>query len=212
MSNTNHDFHPTALAAVNEALIVLGQDVTLEELSKTSATVNSRKAAFLYETSRMKVLRDHDWNFATEELTIDSCHCDCLEGAMPYHSQKPPRCVRVLACKYGGELSEWRIVGNEIHSSLPIDCITYIKDIEDLNRWTPDAYRALVLRLAADLAKPITGRINERQMQEEAYQGQVQTARLSDAKEANVPYDAWGENHYVKAMRGESRLTPDFRR
>ena len=69
-------------------------------------------------------------------------------------------------------------------------------------RELPDAYRALVLRLAADLAKPVTGRINERQLQEQAYADMLAQAKLNDAREQNVPYDAYGENHYVMAMKG----------
>lgn len=211
MSNTNHTFHPTAIVAVNEALVVLGQDVLLDELSQTSESVNSRKAAYLYESARKRVLGDHNWNFATTDIPADSCKCGC-DSAMPYVTQKPARCVCVIGCFSNNQLCNYCITGKEIRSDLPIDRISYIQDVEDLDRWTADAYRALVLRLAADLAKPITGRINERQLQEEAYANQISNAKLADAKESNIPYDAWGDNYYVQQMRGGVLPKPNWRR
>lgn len=212
--NTSHSgFHATALAAVNDALVVLGQDVLLDELSLTSKTVNSRKAACLYDASRLKVLRDHNWNFARTEQPCDGCGCTGGGGGLPFLAAVPPRCVRVLDCFGCGGRCEYRLYGREIRSDRPVDRIVYTQDVEDLDRWTPDAYRALVLRLAADLAKPVTGRVNERQLQESAYDEQLQAAKLADSRESNVPYDAWGDNHYVKAMRGEARAAnPGWRR
>ena len=207
-------FHPTALDAVNEALVTLGQDVTLTELSKTSRTIESRKAAFLYESARLKVLRDHNWSFARREeprgesaAAFDSCAQGREE--FPYTTPAPAKCARMEGCfGFDGREVTWRLAGGNIRSAQPIARIVFTADIADLNRWSADARRALVLRLAADLAKPITGRINERQLQEQAYQDQIAQAKLADARESNVPYDAWGENHYAATMGGGRRRMP----
>ena len=219
MDNTSHtNFHPTALAAVNEALAVLGQDVVLEELSAASNVVHSRKAAFLYESSRRRVLRDHAWNFARRDLSVppvleDGEPPDC--DGMRYRTAMPGRCARLVMC-YGpdGRKAEYAVSGREIRSRAPVARIVYIHDEDNLDRWSPDAYRTLVLRLAADLAKPVTGRINERELQERAYAEQLAEAKVNDAREGNVPYDPYGENHYVEAMRGRRLDAPGgpFRR
>lgn len=204
MSNTNPTFHPTALRAVNEALVTLGQDVMLTQLSTTGAEPNSRKAAFLYEGARTRVLRDHAWSFARREMEFNGCSCDPdVTDGLHFRTPLPGRCARLVMCyAHGGRRATYAIVGREIRSSEPIERIDYLIDEQDLDRWSPDAYRALVLRLAADLAKPITGRINERQLQEEAYASCLADAKANDAREVNIPYDPYGDNHYVEAMRG----------
>ncbi|MBP5791304.1 MAG: hypothetical protein J6W80_03500, partial [Kiritimatiellae bacterium] len=181
------------------------QDAMLTELSRTSSTVNSRKAAFVYEGSRLKVLRDHNWNFARKEMETGGARTATL----------PAKCVRLLACiQPNGEDCHYRLFGREVRSNEPLAKIVYTGDVEDLDKWTSDAYRTLVLRLAADLAKPITGRINERQLQEQAYQDQLAQAKLADARESNVAKDPWGSNYYADAMKGGAnpRAADIFRR
>lgn len=209
--NTSHSgFHATALAAVNEALVTLGQDVILDELSAASGTPESRKAAFVYEGSRLKVLRDHAWGFARRQWEACGCAamCDGCRDArggaeFPFAVPPPPGCVRLISCRAaGGREAQWRLAGGMIRSDVPVATVAYVADVQDLDRWSPDAYRALVLRLAADLAKPVTGRISERQLQDEAYAQAIADAKLADARESNVRQDPYGENHYVEAMRG----------
>lgn len=206
-------FHTTALRAVNEAIIMLGQDIVLTELSETSEDVNSRKAAYVYESARLKVLRDHNWNFARRELPCCGCSMPDYGGEYGFRMPLPGGCVRLLMC-YGesGEEVKYMLFGREIRACAPIARIVYTHNAQDLTRWSPDAYRALVLRLAADLAKPITGRINERQLQEQAYSEQLAAAKLADARESNVMEDAWGGNHYVEEMRRGRRTGDIFRR
>ena len=205
-------FHETALRAVNEAIVTLGQDLVLTELSETSEDVNSRKAAYVYESARLKVLRDHNWNFARREQICCGCTGPDYGGEFGWRMPLPGGCVRLLMC-YGenGDEVKYMLFAREIRASAPISRIVYTHNTQDLSRWSPDAYRALVLRLAADLAKPITGRINERQLQEQAYNEQLAAAKLADARESNVMEDAWGDNHYVEQMRRGRRCgRPDF--
>ena len=208
MSNTAHgNFHPTALAAVNEALAVLGQDVVLtsETFASGSSNAHGRKAAFLYESARMRVLRDHAWTFARREQAVPACQAGA-PSAFPFRFPRPPRCARMCGC-FGpdGRAVHYRLGAADVEAESPVARAVYVADVEDLEKWSPDAYRALVLRLAADLAKPITGRISERELQENAYRDQIEAAKLNDARETDVPYDAYGSNHYVEEMLGNSR-------
>lgn len=212
MANTTHGgFHSTALAAVNEALVVLGQDVTLAaaDFAANSQVAHGRKAAFLYEGSRMRVLRDHAWSFALREVEAGCAFAPEDGGRFPYRLAVPGRCARLVACLApDGGTAEWRMAGREIQAAEPVARVRYVADVEDLDKWSPDAYRALVLRLAADLAKPVTGRINERNLQEAAYADHLAAAKLNDAREQNVAVDAYGENFYVERMRGGACLKP----
>lgn len=215
MSNTVHVFHSTALAAVNQALVTLGQDVVLEpaDFATDAKSAHGRKAAYLYDSARLRVLRDHAWNFARREWLVGGVTCSPCEEAFPFRIPLPPRCVKVLACYgQGRRVVHHKLFGGEIRSDEPIVRVVYTADIEDLDKWASDAYNALVLRLAADLAKPITGRINERQLQENAYLDMVATAKLHDANDINLTYGDGDENHYVRAMRGGCRPHDDVLR
>lgn len=209
--NTKHEgFHETALGAVNDALVVLGHDALVTDLSATSEQMESRKAAHLFEQARTRVLREHAWNFARREEAANPRRCaECMEcdgASLVWETDAPPKCVRVLEVASGpagaSRPCRWRIVGGTIRSDLPPTRIVYTHDERDLDRWLPDAYRALVLRLAADLAKPVTGRINERQLQESAYSSALADAKLGDARESSFPTDPWDDAPYVEAMRG----------
>lgn len=215
MGNTTQTFHPTAVAAVNRALVALGQDVTLTaaQFAVNSGVAHGRKAAWLYEGSRQAVLRDHAWDFA--ERIVDEPGSSPARGAGPFRflTQRPGKCVRIRGCfADDGRLAHWRVGSAGIESDEPLRRIVYTSDVDDLDKWSPDAYRALVLRLAADLAKPVTGRINERQLQEQAYAEALADAKLHDSREQNVPYDAYEDNHFARVMRGDFRAAPPWRR
>ncbi len=211
MSNTQHTFHASAVAAVNQALVALGEDRTMEELSTTSTDATSRKAAFIYESARQKVLRDHAWTFARREVPSGPPAAVAPPRApFPFVYPMPVRMLRVLSClDEAGHEVRWTLAPREIHCERPACRLIYAADVDDLDKWSPEAYRALVLRLAADLAKAVTGRINERQLQETAYQDQIEAAKLADARGVNSGYDAYGQNHYAAAMLGESRIPAD---
>ncbi len=212
MANTTHgNFHPSALAAVNEALAVLGQDVVLtaETFSVATSNAHGRKAAFLYEGARVKVLRDHAWTFARRELDVGPAPASCPPAGdeFVFRFPRPPKCVRVCGCLGpDGRAAHYRLGASDVQADGPVAKVVYTADVEDLDKWTPDAYRALVLRLAADLAKPITGRVSERELQENAYRDQLEAAKLNDARETDVPYDAYADDHYVDAMLGRRPL------
>lgn len=186
--------HASALDACNEALITLGQDVTLVTLDKSSSDPKERDCAYLYETARKQVLSDHPWSFIREELEYDP----------PRRSvDLPADAVRIVAClDEDGYNLAFRCVGGKVKSDDEIARLVFTRDEEDLTEWDPDAYKALVLRLAADLAKPITGRINERQLQEQAYAEQIEKAKLKDARNSGYSGKAYGRNYYVDRMQG----------
>jgi len=184
----------SALDACNEALITLGEDVTLATLDKDSSDPKERKCAHLYETARKQVLSDHPWSFVRAEQNFYPAR-QVVE--YPYDA------MRIIAClDEDGYNIAYKRVDNTITCAddTAIQTLVYTYDEEDLGAWDSDAYKALILRLAADLAKPITGRINERQLQEQAYAEQIEKAKLKDARNSGYAGKAWGRNFYVDQM------------
>ena len=199
-------FHPTALRAVNEALSVLGQDTALTDgdFDVNGEDAVGRKAAFAYDMARRKVLRDHSWGFARREIAATSWRSPTHPGdRFPHHAAMPQGVLQLVAVKdVAGRDAQYTVVDDEIHSASPVALVAYTEDVEDLDLWSAGAYRSLVLRLAADLAKPVTGRINERQLQEEAYAAEIRAAKTQDSRSVNVSETAWGDNYYVEKMMG----------
>lgn len=195
-------FHPTAVKAVNKALVQLGHDVTVEALDEESEVPEEKKAAFVYDESRRQVLRDHAWSFARRETAATSWHAPTHPGDIhPFHAEVPPSALQVVGVKDAeGRDARYVIVDREIHSTKPVSLIAYTEDVEDLDLWSAGGYRALVLRLAADLSKIVTGRINERELQEQAYVAEIRAAELQDSRSVNVSETAWGDNYYADQM------------
>ena len=198
------DFHPTAVKAVNKALVQLGHDVTVELLDEDSEVPEEKKAAYVYDESRRQVLRDHAWGFARREAQTTSWLAPTHRGdRYPHHAELPPDVLQVVAAKdIDGADAEYTIVDREIHSTRPLSLVVYTEDVQDLDRWSAGAYKALVLRLAADLSKIVTGRLNERELQEQAYAAEIRAAKLQDSRSVNVSETAWGDNYYAERMMG----------
>ena len=114
----------------------------------------------------------------------------------------PADSLRIIAVyDVAGGKADYIVYENSIRSSRPINRIVYIRDENDIDVWTSAARRAFVYRLAADIAKPITGRINEAQLQEEHYRMAIEQAKLREAREGEAA-NPWGESHHARAMRG----------
>ena len=197
--------HPSALEAVNKAFVQLGHDVQVTRLTnETGATAEEYKAYYVYNESRRQVLRDHNWGFARREMSLASYFTPTHPGdQLPHHALLPGDALAIVGVKdLDGRDAEYTIVDNEIHAAQPVSLVAYTADVEDLGLWSAGAYKALILRLAADLAKAVTGRINERQLQEEAYAAEIRAAKLQDSRSVNISSKAWGDNFYADQMMG----------
>lgn len=192
---------PSSVAVAQEALAVLSQDARISELDTESKDATIFKVSIAFESARKQVLGDHIWNFAREETLTNSTHVRHDFG-YPWSTPMPADSLRIIAVyDVAGGKADYIVYENSIRSSRPINRIVYIRDENDIDVWTSAARRAFVYRLAADIAKPITGRINEAQLQEEHYRMAIEQAKLREAREGEAA-NPWGESHHARAMRG----------
>ena len=98
----------------------------------------------------------------------------------------------------GGDLADWSMRGDWIVARGPVESITYIRDVE-VDEWPPDARRALVYRIAAEIA---TQGGDDRYMQ--MYEKQLSDAAVHDARQGNPGRAAWGHGRFSGAMRGDA--------
>lgn len=190
-----------SIEVAQEALAVLSQDKRIDTLDTESKDATIFKVSIAFESARKQVLCDHNWNFArSEKITTPTFvrHDRDYPWAVPM----PGDSLRLLAVyDVNGRKADYIVYDMTLRSSRPVGRIVYVRDEEDITVWTPLARRAFVYRLAADIAKPITGRINECQLQEEHYRAAISDAKLREAREGEAA-NPWGDSHHAKAMRG----------
>lgn len=163
--------YPYATDVVREALAVLGQTDLPTAVDTADADPKRRVLATLYESARRRVLIAHPWNFLRVVLPIGSGLLHrTREGRALWSTTLPADCLRLLGARdRNGDPCAHRRIGMTIQSDVPIGSLEYLRDEPDPERWDPWVRKMLVLRLAADFARPIKGSLQERQLQEQAY-------------------------------------------
>jgi hypothetical protein len=190
-----------SIEVAQEALAVLSQDKRIDFIDTESKDATVFKVSIAFESARKQVLCDHNWNFARSEKTTTPTFVH-HDRDYPWAVPMPSDSLRLLAVyDVNGRKADYIVYDMTIRSSRPVGRIVYVRDEEDITVWTPLARRAFVYRLAADIAKPITGRINECQLQEEHYRAAISDAKLREAREGEAA-NPWGESHHARAMRG----------
>ena len=181
------------------AVLAFVERIDIIDTESKDATIF--KVSIAFESARKQVLSDHNWNFARSEKLTNSTFVR-HDRVYPWATPMPADNLRILAVyDVNGRKSDYIVYDMTIRASHPVGRIVYVRDEEDLSVWTPLARRAFVYRLAADIAKPITGRINECQLQEEHYRAAISDAKLREAREGEAA-NPWGESHHARVMRG----------
>ena len=152
-----------------------------------------------------EVLSAHPWAFATEEWRTGSGRVEA-EGVGDYSEAVavPDDCIRVIGV-YGrdGTLLNWQRVAGEIRADGRVCRVTYVRNVGELDEFSPDAYRLVVLRLAADMTRAMSLRSSLQNLHENVYRDALAEAKTRDARQSNPGHAVvWGGNHYVDRMAG----------
>ena len=184
-----------------EALSILRSALSSSDAVPRNVTEMLDSLDAMETQARREVLTSHDWSFAETEYVCDTAWTDSPDPVFRHRVALPKSCLMVSAC-YGedGKVVQWKQRGREIHAKERVVRIVYIKDVTDLSAWHPKAQRAFALRLAADLAKRADTNANARAMQESLYRDALEEARACDARSANTPDEAYGDNEIADIM------------
>lgn len=200
------DFHPTALDAVNEALVSLGEGYQLTVLSKTAGkdvpnAANCRAAAHVYESARDLILTSHPWSFLiTRRMATATRMC----GA--WNTRRPTDALTLLALEDAfGNRIEYISEGDELRSYERPANILYLRDEEDLDIWPRRIRALLVKRLAFDLANPNSGSKEELKVQYELFNQMLEEAKVWDVRQNKISRKRV-RNHIAEVMRGEAPI------
>lgn len=173
----------------NLALTKLG-DNTISAL--TDATENARKCKIVYEPTRDSVLRSHSWSFATKIEPL-SLIADEEIINWDYLYVYPSQClylVRIFDENGADDNNYKKLLSPDTNTpclatNISQAYIEYIKKITDTNLFDSLFVDALVLKIAAELAIPITGDANLANKFLQEYTYIISEAKKRDAQEKN---------------------------
>ena len=143
----------SVVSICNQALIALGAK-TIESLTENSK--NGRLCNAIYEQTRNNVLTDHIWNFAQKRAELEDLdeEPEWTDDLMTVTYQKPTDCLKINFINI--ESAIFKIEGDKVLSNESGLKIKYTEEVIDPMKFFPKFVEALVARLAAELAYPIT--------------------------------------------------------
>lgn len=134
----------------NQALLLLGEDL-ITDIDEGTTAANICKT--FYDTSKLAVLEEHEWNFATARATFT------LDAATPvyewdYQHVLETDCARVLEIDTLKD-DQWQVEGRRLLSNLSVIKARYIRNDVGEGEFTAMFVKALAAYLAAEMAYPI---------------------------------------------------------
>jgi hypothetical protein len=174
----------------NRALDMLGADPVM---SFDDDNQSGRLCKRNYAAVRDAVLRAYPWNPAVRRAVLPALSMPPAWGfAFQYslpEGPEPPCCLRVLSLEgeIEGAASSYRIEGRRILSDDgPPLRLLYIGQITDPNEFGPLLADAIAVRLAAELAYPLTASTALSQALGQTYRDKLAEARAIDAQEGTA--------------------------
>jgi hypothetical protein len=168
-----------AISICNEALALLGANTI------TDFTDNTQEARLIdqfYYSAIKDTLRDYDWAFAAKRSSELAELDDEPEFGFSYQYQLPSDCLRVIGMSLD---ADFEIEGEALLTDETEVRIKYVYDVTDVSLFDALFRRALVRRLAADLAYPLTRKRTKEEEMILLYERAMAKAKAKDTKETH---------------------------
>ena len=140
-------------------------NLALARLSETAImslddeTQPARYCKRFYAQTRDAVLQSHAWNFAIARVLLSRLAEEPIAG-WAHQYALPVDCLRILQVN-GYEWHErqglFETEGRALLTDAEVANVRYIRQVTDANLFTPLFSEALAVKLAAQLAQPLTG-------------------------------------------------------
>jgi hypothetical protein len=170
------------VSIVNQALLELNSD---EIASFDEGSTNAKRASAIFDNARRRLLTEHTWSFATTQLQL------AKEVATPVWGWEnrfalPSDLLYLLEVEHG---ADYDLIENSIFTNQTTVKITYIRDEEDVSKWSASFVEAMIAFLRYKFAFGVTGSTNETQNSFQVYQLQMKKARnLDSMQEPHKPF------------------------
>lgn len=164
----------------NVGLSKIGED-TILDLSENSRA--GRACNLIYNPIRQALLRAHTWNFSVIRVELALLTTTPSYG-WQYEFQLPADFLKLLGTSWDEYLQvKFKVEGDKIRTDEVTFSITYVSDIEDVNKFDSLFAEALATRLAAELAIILVDDINLKKTMMDEYEHKFGEAKSSDAQD-----------------------------
>jgi hypothetical protein len=172
----------------NMALYLLGAEA-ITAISPPDDNDRARVCALWYAPSRDAVLRAHDWNFAIRRATLNLDTPSTPTSGYDYQFVLPtdPYCLRVIEVNDDPE-ADWVVEGRRLLSDDSTVILKYLAQITDPGNFDSLFVEALAVKMAVNLAMPITKDAKVMANMNQLYEMKLAEARgVNDHEMGNVP-------------------------
>ena len=183
----------TEVDICNVALTNLGE---AKIVSLTEASERARMCNLRFPDVRDAVLRSHPWNCATKRVQLSRSTTTPAFGYL-YQYSLPSDYLRILGTN--DALNSYQIEGKYLLTDETTIYIKYVSRVSDASELDPNLVESIGIRLAWELAEPLTGRIELKREMWAKYQSVIAEARGIDASEGipdRIEYLSWIESRW----------------
>lgn len=181
------------VSILSTALIELGEDrITAADQDTERARIVNE----VYEDERDALLEEHPWNFALGRAALA-----LLPDAPAFgfsHAHKLPS--DFLAVVSVTPDVEYQVEGDTVLSDEKVIYLRYVRRVEVVGKMPPTFKSALATRIAARVAKKVTGSSAEKERMEALYKDRLRIAKSRDAQGGGSP-DVVPPNVFTNARR-----------
>jgi hypothetical protein len=191
----------STVSIVNQAYQELGAKSIA---SFDEGSTNSILAKSVFDNSRRKLLGDHTWSFATTQLQL------AREVGTPvfkfnFSYSLPADMLYLLEVEDG---ADYDLVENSLLTNLKTVKVSYVRDEEDVSRWSAAFVEAMVSYLRYKFAYAKTGSAEEEERSFAIFEKQMKKARNLDSMQE--PHRAFGrfDNELINSRNfGRGRVS-----
>ncbi len=184
----------TDVEICSRALILLGDSPIA---SFTEGTKRATVAANLYPIAKRDMLRKHVWNCAIKRVELPPLVGAPAGNEWAHWFAKPGDWLRLLDVGNCGH-DDYAFEGNRILSNETSLLIRYVAEVTE-GAWDASLTDVMTLRMAADMAYPITKSASLAELKGAEYRQALRIAKSIDGQEN--PPDEFGDSPFI-AVRG----------
>ncbi len=165
---------------LSSALVELGED---RITSADQDTERARIVSEVFETERDALLEEHPWKFATTRAELPRL-AEAPAFGYAFAFALPADCLHVMDT---WPETHCRIEGGRLLADVPAVAVRYVRRVTAAAGMPPTFRAALSARIAAKVAKKITGSSAEKERMLALYADRLKTAKSRDAQGGGTP-------------------------
>jgi len=184
----------------NKALTLIDGDYIL---SLDEDSQNARLCNEFFDSSLQTLLQEHPWNFALKRAALARL-TETPAYEYTYAYGLPSDCLRVVSYENQDQGYSFKVEGNAVLTDVDTCKITYIFNVEDMNKLSPMFRQAFIFYMAAELAPWVTNAAQFSSGAAQQYASAFKKAKAANARESRVvkgSSGSWTSARYLGSSR-----------